>query len=737
MKALGPLFNKNRFPIYIQKEGIDCGVACIQMVASYFGDTIDLNYIRTLCAPTREGVSLGAIGKALEALNYRTIGGLSSVEKLMGKATFPCILYWDQSHFVVLYKIIKKKRDFVFVIGNPSCGLQYLKLEEFVSHWIIKQDDGFPKGVLLLIEKIGSVEMGHVEKGKPLFRGVLPHFLRYNKYYGYILVGLMFCSLIQLSLPFLTQSLVDIGIGQGSVYFIKIILFAQLSLIVAKMLSEFIHGWLVLHISTRVNITMLSDFIIKLMKIPMGFFDVKLAGDIVQRFSDFSRVENFITKDLIAVMYSLLTFVVFSLILILFSPLVFVVFLLGSIMYVFWLVVLMGKRKTLDYQMFDLQSENYNITSQLITQMQEIKLQGCGQRMRWNWAEMRARLFSVNVKALKLRQMQTLGNTLINESKNIIITFLATYLVIRGELSLGALLAIQFIVGQLNVPVDVMARFIYNLQDVRISLERINDTLDVENENSNRSIKEVPSKNILIKNLNFKYPGSKEDTLININMHIPKNKQVAIVGASGSGKTTLIKLLLQYYATNRNSLVVGNIDLNDINTDYWRSLCGAVMQDGVIFSDTIARNIAPTDDVIDIHRLLYACKMSNVDEFVCKMPLKYDTVIGVDGRSLSQGQKQRILIARAIYKDPPFLFLDEATNALDAYNEKIITNNLRPFMDTRTVIIVAHRLNTVMNADYIYVLDNGRIVEEGTHIDLVKNQSYYYKLIKNQLELGE
>jgi ABC-type bacteriocin/lantibiotic exporters, contain an N-terminal double-glycine peptidase domain len=638
----------------------------------------------------------------------------------------------------VLYYIEKKKGGSIFHIADPGVGILSYNEHDFIEAWCTTKAEKEVKGVVLVVERKASVKLEEVKEGKSQFSILVPYFLKYKRYFALLLIGLLIGSLIQLFFPFLTQSIVDVGIKDSNLRFINTILIAQLILLFSKTIAEFIQNWLLLHISTRVNISMLSDFIIKLMKLPMGFFDTKLTGDILQRFADHKRLEKFITIQLLNVLYAGLNFVVFGSILWYFDFSIFLLFLVGSLLYIGWLLLFMRKRRIIDYQMFDQQALNDSRTYQLIQGMQEIKLQGCSHRMRWDWEDIQAKQFEINIAALKLRQTQTVGTVFINETKNVLITFMAAYAVVHGTLSIGMMLAIQYIIGQLSIPVEQIAQFIYNMQDTKISLERIVSTTTKDDENRGRTLQKFTGETELISidNLSFSYEGSLHPTLKHIDMTIPRGTTTAIVGASGSGKTTLIKLLLQYYRIQSGSIMVDTYNLNDIDTDYWRQQCGAVMQDGYIFSETIALNIALSEDTIDIDRLAYAAKMANLDEFVNQLPLKYNTVIGQEGRGLSQGQKQRILIARAIYKMPQFLFLDEATNALDATNEKEITDNLTAFMRERTVFIVAHRLSTVMAADQIVVLRQGEIIEMGTHLELVEKQGYYYNLIKNQLELG-
>ena len=562
---------------------------------------------------------------------------------------------------------------------------------------------------------------------------------QYRKYIYIILLGLLIGCILQLILPFLTQWIVDIGIRHRDIGFIWLILLGELMIVVGRTATDFIRRWLLLHISMRINISLVSDFFIKLLKLPMSFFDTKLMGDILQRIGDHSRVQNFMTGQVLNVLFSSLSFLIFGIVLLSFDRIIFTVFIAGSILYGLWIAAFLKKRKILDYELFEQQAINQNKTYQFITSMQEIKLQDCERRRRWEWEDTQADLFSIQMKLLKLQQAQEAGSIFINEVKNILITVLAATSVIGGDMTLGAMLAVQYIIGQLNSPVEQLMAFIYSLQDVRISLERINEIHNRDNEESadNQSTSFLAEKDIKIDNVCFKYdPHALKNTVEDLCLSIPEGKVTAIVGASGCGKTTLIKLMLGYYKVTSGEISIAGSNINRYNLKWWRQHCGVVMQDGVIFSESIARNIAVDDGEIDIERLHQAAQIANIHEYIMALPLKYDTKIGRDGIGLSQGQKQRILIARAVYKDPDFIFLDEATNALDAKNERTIVENLNQFYKGRTVVVVAHRLSTVRNADQIIVLDQGKVIETGNHASLTAKHGAYYNLIKNQLELG-
>lgn len=566
---------------------------------------------------------------------------------------------------------------------------------------------------------------------------------KYKRFFTQLILGLLLGSLLQLIFPFLTQAVVDTGIGGKDIGFVWLVLMAEMMLLFSRTAIEFIRSKILLHISTRINISLISDFFIKLMKLPMNFFDTKQMGDLLQRIEDHRRVEQFLTSSSLSLLFSFFTFLVFGVVLVFYNLGVFAVFLFGTLLYAGWIVLFLEKRRLLDYKFFEQAGRNRNVTYQLIDGMQEIKLQGCEQRKRWEWEDVQADLFKVNLQALNLQQVQQAGSITINEVKNILITVLAATSVIQGNMTLGMMLAVQYIIGQLNSPVEQLIHFVYSWQDVSISLDRMNEIhTETNEENAERTRSSYTEEStdghsLAIKDLSFKYNiYSSKNILSDINLLIPNGKVTAIVGASGSGKTTLIKLLLGFYEPLSGSIQIGSANLSECYLGWWRSQCGAVMQEGYLFSDTIAKNIAISDDDPNIERIRHAARVANIADYVEALPLAYNTMIGQDGQGISQGQRQRILIARVIYKNPMFVFLDEATNALDANNEQAITDNLLDFYKGKTVIVVAHRLSTVRNADQIVVLNEGKIVELGTHEELIGKRGNYYGLIKNQLELG-
>lgn len=724
-------------PHYTQHDVMDCGPTCLRMVAAFYGKHYSLEGLREKSFITREGVSMLGISEAAEKIGFRSICVQVGYEKLQ-EAPLPCIIHWNQQHFVVVYKL----NDRYVWVADPGAGkLKYTK-EEFCNCWLSSRKNEEDTGVALLLEptpEFYTTEDEGDEVNRKGFSFLYSYLRPYRGLVGQLLLGLLLGSMIQLMLPFLTQSVVDFGINNQNLGFIYLVLIAQLMLSFSSSAVDFIRGWILLHLGTRINIALISDFLIKLMKMPINYFDSKMTGDILQRINDHKRIQDFLTGSSLSVIFSIFNIIIFGIVLLVYSGMIFLIFMGGSALYVAYVWLFMKKRAELDHKRFAQQSANQSTVVQLVNGMQEIKLSACEQQKRWEWERIQAKLFKVNIKSLALRQYQDSGAVLINQSKNLLITALVASLVVKGEMTLGMMLSVQYIIGQLNSPVNELIAFARDMQDARLSMDRLSEVRDKPDEEdpTRELLREIPEgKEIRLQNLNFKYdPLSEYPTLDDINLVIPPGKQTAIVGMSGSGKTTLVKLLLGFYPPASGDIFIGDTPLESYSIREWRKRCGVVMQDGFIFSDSIAGNIVPGVEHIDKKRLRHAAEVANIHDFIEELPLAYNTKIGQEGHGLSQGQKQRILIARAVYKDPEFIFFDEATNALDANNERTIMNNLQTFFKGRTSVVVAHRLSTVRNAEQIIVIEQGRIAETGTHEALIALEGRYYKLVKNQLEL--
>ena len=731
-----------RFPFIKQHDSMECGVACLTMILQWYGKHTSLSSVAEQCPPTTEGVSLSGLAQTARRYGMEAVAARATIDEL-AQSTLPAIIHWQQNHFTVLYRVSSGRRR-RFYVSDPAKGRVCYSEAEFEAGWLSTASQGMPKGIALFLapgEGFDAANAG-ADGGERRSFGFLLSYLRtYRRYFMHIVAGLALGCLLQLILPFMTQAIVDVGIKNGNISLIWLILLGELMIVIGRTATDFIRRWLLLHISMRINISLVSDFFIKLLRLPMAFFDTRKTGDLLQRMADHGRVQQFLTGQVLGVLFTLLSFVIFGVVLLVYNRLIFAVFVLGSIVYGVWIATFLHRRKVLDYELFEQQARNQNYTYQFISSMQEIKLQDCERRRRWEWEDVQADLFGVQMKSMKLQQSQEAGSIFINEVKNIIITVLAATAVINWQMTLGSMLAVQYIIGQLNSPVEQLMAFIYSLQDVKISLDRINEIHQGKDEEADRgqlsAFDAGARKSIAIENLSFRYdrfsPGL---TIDNISLDIPAGRTTAIVGASGSGKTTLIKLLLGYYRPESGRISVAGRNLDDYSLRWWRRQCGTVMQDGVIFSESIARNIAVDDGDIDCARLESAARLACIHDYIESLPLRYNTRIGRDGMGLSQGQKQRILIARAVYRNPDFIFLDEATNALDAGNERAIVENLDEFYRGRTVVVVAHRLSTVRNASRIVVLDGGRIAEQGTHYELIARRGVYFNLVKNQLELG-
>jgi len=725
------------FPFVRQPDAMDCGPACLKMIAGFYGKNFSLESLRKRCYITREGVSFLGLSEAADTLGFRTIGVKIPFSTFIKNVPLPCIVHWKQRHFIVVYRVSPK---YIWV-ADPALGLLKYSHQEFINNWSGTVINGEPVGLVLIMEPTPAFYETEEEKEqKKGFLFLWKYFRLYKKYFYQLFLGLFLGSLIQLVIPFITQSVIDIGINNSDIGFIYLILFAQLALVAGRFSVEYIRNWLLLHIGARINVAVVSGFLHKLMALPVSFFDTKLTGDILQRIDDNNRIEEFLTSASLSIMFSFFNLIVFGIVLAIFNLKILLIFLAGTLAYIGWVSLFMKSRAILDAQRFRQMSTTNSKLIQMVNGMQEIKLTQSELARRWEWENLQAGLFHLRVKGLNLLQHQSAGATLIHEVTNILITLVSATTVIKGEMTLGMMLAILFIIGQLNLPVTQIIYFFRVSQDAKLSLDRLSEvhSMDDEEPEPEAKVKKMPErKDIYINNLSYQYEGPRSPFVLkDIDLVIKENNVTAIVGASGSGKTTLLKMILGFYKPVTGEIVVGDTKLENISLKTWRKKVGAVMQDGYIFADTIASNIAPGVETIDEERLYRAAEIANIRGFIESLPLSYNTKVGMNGHGLSEGQKQRLLIARVVYKDPEIIIFDEATNSLDAGSEKVIVENLKSFFKNKTVIIVAHRLSTVRDADKIVVLDNGRIVESGTHNELIERQGAYFNLIKNQLELG-
>ena len=756
-----------RFPHYTQLDAMDCGPTSLRIVAQFYGRHYSLQNLRERCHITREGVSLLGISDAAESIGFRTTGVKITWHQLRDEANLPCIVHWNQQHFVVVYRIARKRGKWWVYVSDPASGLLKYTEEQFLKAWIQSRElpnrtesaarpqqevpslasadflagPANGKGIALLLEPTPQFYKEKGDEDKRLKLGYLLQYLRpYKNYLAQLALAMLTASILSLILPFLTQSVVDKGIGTGNLSFVVMMLIAQVVLVLGQLANNLIRSWLMLHMTTRISISLISDFLAKLMRLPIAFFDSKMVGDIMQRIGDYDRIQSFLTGSLLSMAMAVVSFVIYGAVMGGYDPTILGIFLLGSALYIGWILLFMKRRRKLDYMRFQEAAANQSNIVQLINGMQDIKLNDCEKQKRWEWERIQARLFQVSIKGLVLGQTQEVGGTFIDQTKNVVISFLAASAVIEGDMTLGMMVALQYIIGQLNAPLSQFIQFVQATQDAKISLERLSEIQEKDDEEpaDEERIRMIPDNaDIEFRGVTFQYDGPHSaKALDDVSVTIPADKVTAIVGASGSGKTTMLKLMLGFYTPTSGEVLLHDRRIAQYSPSCWRRACGTVMQEGYIFSDTIAGNIGVSDERPDMERVRRATRIANIDTFIDELPLGYNTKIGADGHGLSVGQKQRLLIARAAYKDAKYLFFDEATNSLDANNERTIMERLDRLFENKTVVVVAHRLSTVRNADKIVVLDRGRIVEQGTHDELTAERGGYYELVRNQLELG-
>lgn len=722
-----------RFPTEYQMDAMDCGPASLKMVAKYFGRYYSLQYLRDKCGITKEGVSLLGISTAAESIGLHTVAIKCTIADLMIKVPFPVIVHWNENHFVVVYHADKKH----VWVSDPIKGHVKYTMQEFRASWYLKDQD---KGVLLALEPTSDFKLSKQDKDqvKDSFLSMLRYFIPYKRQFLLIFFVMMVVTLLQAILPFISKAVIDIGISTSDVTFINMVLVGNITILLCIMVFNVVRDWILMHITARVNIALISDYLVKLMKLPVTFFENKLLGDILQRAQDHERIRAFIMNNSLSLIFSVFTFFIFSIILLIYNEAIFFIFIVGSILYVLWVLLFLKIRKKLDWQYFELISRNQSYWVETVSAIQDIKIYNYERSRRWKWEEIQARLYHVNKRVLTVTNIQNLGAQFIESIKNMAITFFCATAVIKGDITFGVLISTQFILGMLNGPLLQFIGFIVSAQYAKISFLRMNEIRQLEDEDELLSVGTTTilpeNKSLILNNVMFQYAQHLPMVLKNINLIIPENKVTAIVGSSGCGKSTLLKLLVRLYKPSYGTVNMGGMNVTALNLRTWRELCGVVMQDGKIFNDTIKNNIVLDDEHVDEAKLIKCSQTAQIKNEIDQLPKGFDTMIGEQGRGLSGGQRQRLLIARALYRNPRYLFLDEATNSLDTLNEKKIVQALGSAFENRTVIIIAHRLSTIRNAHQIVVMDKGQIVEIGNHKALMEHKGRYYDLVISQNE---
>ena len=725
-----------RFPYEYQLDAMDCGPAALKIIAKYFGKYYSLQYLRDLCGITREGVSFLDLSYGAEKVGLHTLAVKADIKDLILKVPLPCIVHWNNSHFIVVYKCTKSK----VYVSDPAKGLIKYSVEEFKKGWY---KDGDSTGALLAIEPMADFLQRDLEEKterKKTFENIFGYFAPYKRNFATIFVVMLIATALQGVLPFISKAVIDVGIQTRDLDFINLVLIANIVIILSVTISSVVRDWLLLHITARVNIALISDYLIKLMQLPVTFFENKMIGDILQRAQDHERIRDFIMNSSLNLVFSALTFITFGVILLVFNPVIFYLFISGSILYVFWVLAFLKVRKKLDWEYFDLISKNQSYWVETVSAISDIKINNYEKQKRWKWENIQARLYKVNLKVLNVTNFQNMGAQFINSIKNLAIIFYCAKAVIVGEITFGVMISAQFIIGMLNAPLSQFVGFIISAQYAKISFLRINEIHQMKDEEEvlvGNTMILPKSKSLLLRNIVFQYTPNAPFVLKQITLAIPEGKTTAIVGGSGSGKSTLLKLLMRLCHPTHGDILIGNMNISNLSLREWRNHCGVVMQDGKIFNDTILNNIVLDDENINHENLSEAVRIAHIAEEIEQMPQGYLTKIGEVGRGLSGGQKQRILIARALYKAPPYLFLDEATNALDAINEHKIVQALNHAFEKRTVVVIAHRLSTIMHAHQIVVMRDGFITEVGNHQQLMAKEGHYADLAQKQMGIWQ
>jgi ATP-binding cassette subfamily B protein len=732
---------KRKLKFYHQLTSTDCGAACLAMITSFFGKKYALPQIKALFEFTRIGVTMQDIVDSSQKTGFDAKVLKLTTEELM-TFPFPVILYWKQEHFLVYECVKEQKNDTIFYLSDPAYGRVKLNKSDFESAWKGTND----KGIAVALQPNENFEkiqlLSNTKKSLfslPIYTQIKAFFAKNKSRYLFAFLLIIIGLAANWAIPFIFQRVIDDGISSKQINVVLYFLLAQFVLFLSYFFSDFLSNLILTKFNFILSVELKQSLLKKLMKLPINFFDTRLNTETLQRIGDQNKIQQFVTWKGIEFVLNVLNIIIFGSILLYYNYIIFIVYFFLTILSVLWILLFLKRRAILEYAMFLKQSENSNIIYEFIMNMPEIKINNAQTKTINRITKLQEGLNKLELRSLFLNIYQLIGVHFLSKFKELISIAICAYFIINGNMSLGVLLSVSYVIGQLVSPTNNLIYSVKDVQDAKIANERISEIHDNENEDvgKNHHIKNTAIDNIHISNLSFKYPGKFSPYVLqNINFSIKKNTVTAIVGASGSGKTTLLKLLLAYYHIEHGNIYLNDKNINEIFSDEWRNNCGIVLQDGKIFSGTIAENIAISDPEIDLDKLIRVCKASSILDFISHLPMKFDTKIGSSGIQLSGGEMQRILIARALYKNPQFIFLDEATSSLDAENEKIIHDNLQEFFVGKTVLIIAHRLSTVKNADQIVVLKNGQICEKGTHTQLVINKGEYFNLVKNQLELG-